>query len=306
MEYWFTWGKYAQNREGERKMSKTDNIYKNLEKQVNRIYKHSRQGSFKTRERYFEGTKRFCRFLSEKYKLQKFANVQDKHVKTYIEHMQQEGKSASTVKTDLAGIRYFHEQSGAKRELSGNEKFELDKRKFGGVDRSWTEKEYQGMIDHARNLGQERIADAMTLAREQGLRIHEVFRIDRAAAENSIRTGQLHVKGKGGLERDVPVSNQAKKVLQKQMDQTERGQKLFVEHGEKTHLVIKQTQNWIVRHRNKFSDSPITFHGLRHTFAREEYQKRITEGMTEHNARLEVSELLGHHRDDVTRIYLAQ
>ena len=49
----------------------------------------------------------------------------------------------------------------------------------------------------------------------------------------------------------------------------------------------------------------ITFHGLRHTYAHEKYNEFINSGKNEKEARRMVSELLGHHRDDVTRIYLS-
>ena len=38
-------------------------VYKNLLAQVEAIYKHSNELSFKTRARYFEATKRFCKFF---------------------------------------------------------------------------------------------------------------------------------------------------------------------------------------------------------------------------------------------------
>lgn len=288
---------------------RTENTYRNLENQIQKIYSHARQGSFKTRERYYTANQRFCKFLAEKYNTQKFANISNKHLESYVQHLQEQGKSASTIKTDLSAIRYFHDQcQNVKHSLASNDNFDLQKRQFGGVDRTWSNEQYQGMVEKARSLGQSRIADAMTLAREQGFRIHEVFRLDRSTAENALRSGELHIKGKGGLERDVPLRQGAREVLERKIEEVERGQKLFIEQGEKTHLVIKQTQNFIVRHREQFSDgrANITFHGLRHSYAHEEYQRRIDSGMSELKAKLEVSELLGHHRDDVTNIYLAK
>lgn len=49
----------------------------------------------------------------------------------------------------------------------------------------------------------------------------------------------------------------------------------------------------------------MTFHGLRHTYAAEKYQGFIQAGKTPYEARKVVSKLLGHSRDDVTKIYLA-
>jgi len=43
---------------------------------------------------------------------------------------------------------------------------------------------------------------------------------------------------------------------------------------------------------------------LRHAYARERYQERMDGGMEQKQARTEVAELLGHGRDDVTRVYL--
>ncbi len=53
------------------------------------------------------------------------------------------------------------------------------------------------------------------------------------------------------------------------------------------------------------SDRPLTFHGLRHTYAAEKYSQLIDEGVSELDAHLTVSRLLGHERADVTNIYLA-
>ena len=49
----------------------------------------------------------------------------------------------------------------------------------------------------------------------------------------------------------------------------------------------------------------MTFHGLRHTRAAEWYQQFIQEGRPPYEARRAVAKLLGHGRDDVTRVYLA-
>jgi len=57
--------------------------------------------------------------------------------------------------------------------------------------------------------------------------------------------------------------------------------------------------------RDVDSDRPMTFHGLRHTFAAEKYQKLIQSVQSTLDAHFEVSRLLGHERPDVTNIYLA-
>ncbi|WP_167569127.1 tyrosine-type recombinase/integrase [Brevibacillus migulae] len=288
---------------------KNAGAYKNLMNQINKIGDHIRQGSYETKQRYHDAADRFARHLADKFNVQKWANVSDKHLQSYIEHMQDKGLSASTIKTELSAIRMYHDATPfAKNRLSGNEKFDLERRSFGGVDRKWSDQEYKGMVDLSRELGRNDMANILTLGREAGLRIHEVTRIDHATAVKALQTGVLHVKGKGGLERGVPLRPTASEALREAVKRCERGNKLFVANGQKTHQAIGAVQDFIYNHRDKFQEndreSDMTFHGLRHTFAREEYDKRIEQGMSEQQAREEVSELLGHSRDDVTRIYL--
>ena len=79
--------------------------------------------------------------------------------------------------------------------------------------------------------------------------------------------------------------------------------------NQETHEAIKALQAFIWLYRpsvqDKDSTRPMTFHGLRHTYAAEKYQSFIDAGVTPFGARKAVSRLLGHGRDDVTNIYLA-
>ena len=45
------------------------------------------------------------------------------------------------------------------------------------------------------------------LAYSQGLRIHEVARLDKSQLENALKEGILTVKGKGGLVRNISLNN---------------------------------------------------------------------------------------------------
>ena len=86
------------------------NIYFTLEAQLNKLARHNRQGSYRTKERYYMAMKRFCHFLAENYHLQKLSNISGKHLVAYVLWMQEKGLSASTIKTDLAAIRFFHDK----------------------------------------------------------------------------------------------------------------------------------------------------------------------------------------------------
>ena len=97
-------------------------LYLTLVGQLDKLARHNRQGSFRTKERYYEAFKRFCAFLADEFHLQKLENISGKHLVRYVLWMQESGKSASTIKTDLAAIRFFHDKmSRPKYRLPTNE-----------------------------------------------------------------------------------------------------------------------------------------------------------------------------------------
>ena len=64
--------------------ARNSGIYQSLVAQLDKVARHNRQGSFRTKERYYEAMKRFCRFLANHYHLQKLPNISGKHLTAYI------------------------------------------------------------------------------------------------------------------------------------------------------------------------------------------------------------------------------
>lgn len=287
-------------------------IFKNLQRQIIDIAKHVRQGSYQTRDRYQAAVERFCKHLAKEFKTQKFANIQDKHLESYIKELQENERDAGYIKTELSAIRFYHDKcQNNKFILSGNEAFELERREIGGVDRAWSDKSFIEYIKLCEARGRLRDKLIAILAKELGLRIHETLWIDRNTAEKALKENQIHIKGKNGKWRCIPMTETAKQVLCEQIQKVNRGEKLFITKNEKTHLVTKQVQNFINKNREKFmcekeGHADITFHGIRHKYARGQYEKFLNSGLNAYKARKSVSELLGHERDEVTRIYLAK
>lgn len=287
-------------------------IYQTLIAQLDKTARHNRQGSFRTKERYYEAMQRFCRFLSEEYRLQKLANISGKHLTAYVIHMQERGKSASTIKTDLAAIRFFHDKmERTKYRLPSNDELavELERRRFGGVDRTWSIPEFNRFLAHCMADGREDFAAIACLTWYAGLRIHECFRIDTATAEQALRENAITIKGKGGKVRTVPINESISIELKKLLAVTPRGHKLFVPDGVPTDIAIARLQQYIYQVRPQIQDEdssrPMTHHGLRHSFAARTYQESIDSGMSPLSAGLRVSQLLGHERPEITQGYLA-
>lgn len=294
------------------KQLQNEGIYHSLVSQLDKMARHNRQGSFRTKERYYLAMKRFCLFLAEEYHLQKLTNISSKHLVQYVRYMQENGSSASTVKTDLAGIRFFHDKiSSPKYKLPTNAQLgtELERRRFGDADRTWSNAEFNRILAKAMVEDRNDFILAFYLARYAGLRIHECFRIDTAIAEQALRDGSIRIKGKGGKVRTIPINEPIKLALRKCLDTTPRGYKLLVPNETPTDKAINLLQAFIIKHREEIkdadSDRPMTFHGLRHTYAAEKYRELTESGMSELDAHYAVSRLLGHERADVTNIYLA-
>lgn len=163
----------------------TKGIYHTLVTQLDKLARHNRQGSFRTKGRYYEAVKRFCAYLAAHYHLQKLENVSGKHLVSYVLYLQEQGKSASTIKTDLSAIHFFHDKMSHPRyALPGNEELgvALERRRFGQQDRTWTNSEFGKLIGRAMAEEREDYILSLYLARYAGLRIHECFRMDTAAA----------------------------------------------------------------------------------------------------------------------------
>ena len=288
-------------------------IYNSLVAQLDKLARHNRQGSFRTKERYYEAFKRFCAFLADEYRLQKLANISGKHLVAYVLYMQEQGKSASTVKTDLAAIRFFHDKmENAKYRLPDNHELgvELERRQFGGTDRTWSTAEFNRMLAIALAAGREDYILAFYLGRLAGLRIHECFRIDTAIAERALRENAITIKGKGGKIRTVPIEDERiPMMLRKHLAVTPRGHKLLVPDDKQTDVAITEFQQFLAAHRAEVRDEgdfrPLSFHGLRHAYACEKYERLVDGGKSPLDAHYEVSRLLGHERPDVTDIYLS-
>ena len=99
---------------------RAEGLIKNLEVQIQKVIKQTNRGSYKSRAAYKNSYNQFAKFLAEKYRLQKIANVKDKHVIAYTKHMIEQGKSGSTIRSKLAGIRFIHGLTGSKNLLPNN------------------------------------------------------------------------------------------------------------------------------------------------------------------------------------------
>ncbi len=161
---------------------KNPGIYQTLIAQLDKVARHNRQGSLRTKKRYYEAMQRFCKFLSEQFRLQKLANISGKHLTAYVLHMQEQEKSASTIKTDLAAIRFLHDQmEQTKYHLPANAELavELERRRFGGVDRTWSVREFDLFLATCMADSHEDFTAVACLTWYAGLRVSQLLGHER-------------------------------------------------------------------------------------------------------------------------------
>ena len=283
--------------------------FKNLAAQAEKLRRHNRQGSYKTKERYYEAFLRFLRFTAERFHLEKLANLSGKHLAAYVTDMKSRGLSPATIKTELSAIRFWHDQiPNARYALPDNQELALERRIFGEQDRTWSYREFNLMIGECWKAGRPDFEACVVIGRYAGLRIHEVMRIDTAMARAALLDGFLTIKGKGGKVREVPINETIRIELAALLKITPPGRKLFVPLEKDTRSVIHELEAFIRTHRKEVKDEsserPMTFHGLRHTCAADWYRRLTREGKTPHEACLQVSRWLGHERAEITQIYL--
>ena len=163
---------------------------------------------------------------------------------------------------------------------------------------------------------------SLKLARNCGVRLEECTALTRTQLKEALVQGFLSLRNtKNGILRDIPLDSEAKLIISNILKEASY-ERVFVHHGRNHMQAKKSIQNWIINNRSKFTEESepvqsqldsnndyivqpkLTYHGLRHSFARERYREFIGKGFSRQTSRKLVAEQLGHGRDDVTRIYL--
>ncbi|MCG0277954.1 MAG: site-specific integrase [Thermanaeromonas sp.] len=101
---------------------------RNLVIQFEKIAKHVRENSFRTRKRYRLIFIQFLRFVAVTFHLQNIKNLKEKHVIAYIRKLEGENKAQSTIFTHLSAIRFYFAKIGLQKISSNQELFTLSKK----------------------------------------------------------------------------------------------------------------------------------------------------------------------------------
>src|SRR5699024_9976007 len=140
-----------------------------------------------------------------------------------------------------------------------------------------------------------------------GLRVKEAITLKTIQVKEALESMELELhQTKGGKARILVLNNTQLEVLQRAYRNRLSDNSLFVRSNQLTHQARRQYIDHLRNHRHKFTESKITPHSFRRSYANLEYSKGIKSGMPKNEVLVNVSQKMGHERGEITRVYLRE
>jgi len=239
--------------------------------------------------------------------------LKPKHVVALVEHWKKENISIGTVKNRMAHLRWWAEKIGKHDMIpEKNSAYNIDKRNY--VTNISKAKELS--IDALDKITDVNVKVSLQLQAAFGLRREECLKFVPSFADKGDR---IVLKGswcKGGQQREIPIQNDLqRRILELSHKVAGRGSMIppKLSYIQQVHRYSEQCQ--------KAGLSKM--HGLRHSYAQTRYEeltgwkapaaggltsKELTDEQKalDKQARLIISEELGHHRESITAVYLGR
>ncbi|MDE0205659.1 MAG: integrase domain-containing protein [Candidatus Tectomicrobia bacterium] len=243
----------------------------------------------------------------------KAKNLKEKHAVALIERWKGEGLSAGTLKNRMGVLRWVYEKVGKSWMLARrNADYGIENRRY----LTNMNKAQDLNLERLERVKSEHVRLSVQMQREFGLRREEALKIDAAWAD---RGDWLVLKGswtKGGRPREIPIATGAQRELLDRVKAFTVGRSLipadssYIEH--------------LKRYENQTTAAGLEkLHGLRHAYAQRRYQeltgrpapvaggRKVEELSSEEkrqdrDARLQISEELGHRRPEILAQYVGK
>lgn len=207
------------------------------------------------------------------------------------EHLIASGYAPSTVNGKLTALDRFLDFIG--RSECKVKHLKLQRRLFRDDTREHTKREYERLIETAKELGKQRLSLLMEAICSTGIRVSEVQYLTVEAAQR----GKAEIRMKGKLRTILIPKKLCRKLLKYAKKHKTASGKIFLTRGGKS---ISRKQIWVemkaLCKRAGVAPSKVFPHNLRHLFARTFY----------HVCRdiAKLADVLGHSSVETTRIYL--
>ncbi|MEZ5573371.1 MAG: integrase domain-containing protein [Halioglobus sp.] len=287
---------------------------RDLNYQLKLLCKHSHEGSFETRvgrERQLSAIANQLHDLG--FRQLKATSLKQKHVQALADQWLQQNLSPGTIKNRMSCLRWWAEKVNRRAVVASANDF------YGIPDRQFVAQESKARDlakDQLTLVKDEHVRMSLRLQQAFGLRREEALKIQPRWAD---RGDHLQLKAswtKGGRERTVPIRTPEQRALLEEAKQL-AGLGSLIPGGRK---YIEQLR---IYERHTANAGLSKMHGLRHAYAQQRYMeltgwpsphaggpsKAVLSGAQRHTdqqARLIISQELGHVREQITAVYLGR
>ena len=289
-------------------------IKQELQRHLHSLLQHNKDGSYETQEArrkiLFKVAEDLC---SHRYKLRHMNGLKQKHVRFLNELWLVQGISVATIKNRNSHLRWLCEKVG-RNIMPTNDALGIGKRAYSHNQQTAVE---LNDIDVSK-ITNRHVYMQIHLQRYLGLRREECLKLKPHMADQEDHIQLKSSWCKGGRARTVLItSSEARYWLDEAKKLTQHHNQSLIPEGKtyKQHrnLYDKQLQRAGVKHP----------HGLRHAYAQERYfqltgwhcpkrggplshELTYTQKQQDREARLTISEALGHSREQITVVYLGR
>ena len=288
-----------------------------LQRNLYTILKHNRDGSFETQNARRKVLFKVAADLnSGHYKLRHVQGLKQKHIYYLNELWQSQGIAVATIKNRNAHLRWLCQKIGKINLIPSNEQLGTGKRQYSNNDPSAVE---LTDIDFSK-ITNRNIAVQIHLQRYFGLRREESCKIKPHMADKGDHIVLQPSWCKGGRGRIVPIlTADARYWLEEAKKLANLPEQSLIPTG-KTYRQHRDLYDGQLKRAGTSGKHP---HGLRHAYAQERYKaltgwdcpkrggpgsKALTAEQKQQDrlARLQISEALGHSREQISVIYLGR
>ncbi len=260
--------------------------------------------SFKTAKEYVGVWYQLATYVRSEFGINRVTDIKPEHIESFIEQkVELSSKSLKNISSAIGKLENIIEYKlglnvnfGSKEHYSGRwlankiaSELEVSSSNRGAYENP------QALVENLSSPTHQLVAE---LQWKGGFRIHEVAGI----RENSFKSWTDHwgderfgieIRGKGGYVRTVEVPAD---LWGRAKEHVEEWGKIGFNYNE--YLKDLRESAWGTGQAYQGS------HGLRYNFAQEKYEELVSQGWGHNETLKEVSEMLGHHRPEITKHYL--
>ncbi len=247
------------------------------------------------------------------YRRMQARSLKPKHIEALVKHWQERELSIGTIKNRMAALRWWAAKVNKLNVMAkSNEHYGIPDRRFV-TNQSRAKDVTQEQLGKVKD---EHVRMSLELQRAFGLRREEAMKFQPSYADQKDHVRLKASWTKGGKPRTIPVRTN---VQREALDRARR----LAGFGSLIPPHRSYVQQLRVYEGNTTRAGLSSMHGLRHAYAQERYEeltgwkcpaaggldsKNLTSEQreTDHEARLTISQELGHEREQITAAYLGR